>query len=352
MLLQCPVCDTRTSVPRHLEGTSLECPSCGAKGYAGRRPGQSASLNPFIDRDPLEDTALGEFLDTIAEELVRGGESDEILDGSEHEMEFYDLPGQLPYEEMLYEETRSSVKNPAESSGFRDEHAGAASDSGKEVVVEEEEPGTASFVCACGFTIAVAERFRGKRGCCPRCGEYAVVGVMPGKDAAAEALRQNREHRHAEAGPEPQPQSRRNRTPQQEAPMPRVDFSKYRKYPRVEAMGLTAELDGGAIRAAVGNVSVSGLGLEPCDDGSLQPGMSVYVRLVARESGPGVPPAELLKGLGVLQARVVRVDVGGVGLAFENLNSPVRRKMAALVARLARCCNEARICSMQVAQGF
>ncbi|QJT11035.1 PilZ domain-containing protein [Oceanidesulfovibrio marinus] len=352
MLLQCPVCDAQTSVPRQLEGTGLECPSCGAKGYAGRRPGKSDSLNPFIDRDPLEDTALGEFLDTIAEELARGGESGELLDGLEHKMEFYDLPGQLPYEEMLYEETRASVKTPAEPSGFRGEHSGSAREYGEEEKAADEELRTASFMCACGFTVEVAERFRGKRGCCPRCGEYAVVGELPGDDTAVEALRQSREHRQAEAGPEPMTQSRRGRTAPLASPLPRVDFSKYRKYPRVEAMGLTAELDGGAVRAVVGNFSVSGLGLEPCDDGSLQPGMNVYVRLVAKGSGPGVPPAELLKGLGVLQARVVRVDVGGVGLAFENLSSPVRRKLAALVARLARCCNEARICSMQEAQGF
>lgn len=286
MLLQCPKCRLNARIPSRLEGTAVECPHCGATGFAGRRPGGLANLKPLPE--PAEAAAIDDYLDHIETELA-GLVPEELFNETLRCIAFYDLPGEPPYEEMLRKELAALVKKASSPSENRHPPHNA-------------------------------QRVRTDAGQIPARELIAAAGAPSDPTGTCAGVRN-------------------------------AGYAERRACPRVEATELAAAIEDGHGRFPLGNISVSGIWLAPSNQTGLRKDDRVRLRLVhGREETMHVPD-NLLRGLGAMTARVVRID-DGVGLAFEKSSGFASRRLAGLVARLARQRNETSIPSMQEAQGF
>lgn len=238
--------------------------------------------------EPAETATLDGYLDHIERELT-GPFSEDLCGETPRDVAFYNLPGEPLYEDMLREELAALVKKTASFSENR------------RPACEMEQVRRDTGLAAVNELIAAAE-----------IGQNTAVTCAGIRNAG---------------------------------------YAERRACPRMEAADIAIEIGNGGSRFALENISVSGAFVVG-GQGGLHKGDRVRFRLVHVREETAHVSAGFLHDLGSMEARVVRADEAGAGLAFENLTGFGTRRLAGLVARLARQRNEANIPNMQEAQGF
>ncbi len=400
MRLQCPVCAMQGAAPNSLEGHAIQCPGCGAVGYAARRPGGLANLVPELF-DALESqtddvphhvatSELAELMTVEAEPtngpaaacagLWDGAEAPDLAATSRTLEDLANLIDGLP-PERLVETWGEAMRRPGrvdapaqahhaphhhlvDHAGLADSAAPAApADLADLADTRPNEPLTAPFLCACGYGVDAPERLRGRRAVCPQCEAIRVVGepVLGGGvdlEAVRRAVLQARSRAAAPPEGESAPPSTEDGLSRGEVAVGATSAEDHGWSPGVDASCLQALLDNelGVVKMRSihpGGCEIARWGLP------LRAGDATRLRLLPAPGagddlgnfdGEAAPSRELLDGAGVLSAVVVQETRGNLRLAFTGVDQTQRRKLTALTARLAQRGNAAHIQAW--AQGF